>query len=43
MNHAMLGRGFLNLWLDLALLAVFLVIFLIPAARLQHRARGLGY
>jgi len=43
MNHAMLGRGFLNPWLDLALLPLLLVAFLIPAARLHHRARVLGY
>lgn len=43
MNHAVLGQGFLNPWLDLALLPILLVIFLIPAARLHHRARVLGY
>ena len=43
MNHAVLGRGFLNPWLDLVLLPVLLVVFLIPAARLHHRARVLGY
>ena len=43
MNHAILGQGFLNPWLDLALLPVLLVVFLIPAARLHHRARVLGY
>ena len=43
MNHAVLGRGFLNPALDLALLPVLLVLFLIPAARLHHRARVLGY
>ncbi len=43
MNHAILGRGFLNPWLDLALLPLLVVIFLIPAARLHHRARVLGY
>ncbi len=43
MNHAVLGRGFLNVWLDLALLPILLVVFLIPAARLHHRGRVLGY
>ena len=43
MNHAILGRGFLNPWLDLALLPVLVIVFLIPAARLHHRARVLGY
>jgi len=43
MNHAVLGQGFLNPWLDLALLPALLVVFLIPAARLHHRSRVLGY
>jgi ABC-2 type transport system permease protein len=43
MNHAVLGQGFLNLWLDLALLPALLVVFLIPAAQLHHRSRVLGY
>ncbi|MFW6136055.1 MAG: ABC transporter permease [Chloroflexota bacterium] len=43
MNHAVLGQGFLNPWLDLILLLILLVIFLVPAARLHHRARVLGY
>jgi ABC-2 type transport system permease protein len=43
MNHAVLGQGFLNPWLDLIVLPVLLVAFLIPAARLHHRGRVLGY
>lgn len=43
MNHAVLGAGFLNPWLDLFLLPLLLVLFLIPAARLHQRARVLGY
>jgi ABC-2 type transport system permease protein len=43
MNHAVLGVGTLNLWLDLSLLPLLLVIFLIPAAWLHHRSRVLGY
>ncbi len=43
MNHAVLGQGFLNPWLDLILLPILLVVFLVPAARLHHRARVLGY
>lgn len=43
MNHAVLGVGTLNRWLDLALLPLLLVIFLIPAAWLHHRSRVLGY
>lgn len=42
-NHAVLGQGFLNPWLDLLLLPVLLVLFLIPAAWLHQRARVLGY
>jgi ABC-2 type transport system permease protein len=43
MNHAVLGRGHLSPWLDLALLPLLLVAFLIPAARLHHRSRVLGF
>lgn len=43
MNHAVLGAGYLNHWLDLSLLPVLLFIFLIPAARLHQRSRVLGY
>ena len=43
MNHAVLGSGHMALWLDLAVLPVLLVAFLIPAARLHHRSRVLGY
>jgi ABC-2 type transport system permease protein len=43
MNHAVLGIGYLDPWLDLALLPVLLLLFLIPAARLHHRSRVLGY
>lgn len=43
MNHAVLGVGTLNRWLDLALLPLLLVIFLIPAAWLHRRSRVLGH
>ncbi len=43
MNHAVLGAGYLNRWLDLALLPVLLFLFMIPAAWLHHRGRVLGY
>ncbi len=43
LNHAVLGQGFLNPWLDLLLLPLLLVVFLIPAAWLHQRARVLGY
>jgi len=42
LNHAVLGSGYLPVWLDLALLPVLLVCLLIPAARLHHRSRVLG-
>jgi len=40
---AVSGAGYLNRWLDLGLLLVLLIVFLIPAARLHHRSRVLGY
>jgi ABC-2 type transport system permease protein len=43
MNHTVLGKGFLNPWIDLAILPLLLILFLIPAARLHHRSRVLGY
>lgn len=43
MNHAVLGTAYLNRWLDLALLVALLIVFLIPAAKLHHRSRVLGY
>jgi ABC-2 type transport system permease protein len=43
MNHAVLGQGFLNPWLDLAVLPLLVALFLIPAVRLHHRSRVLGY
>ena len=42
-NHAVLGAGYLNRWLDLGVLVVLLIVFLIPAARLHQRSRVLGY
>jgi len=43
MNHAVLGNGYLNPRLDLALLLMLLFVFLVPAAWLHHRSRVLGY
>jgi ABC-2 type transport system permease protein len=43
MNRAVLGVGYLNRWLGLALLPLLLVLFLVVAARLHHRSRVLGY
>lgn len=42
MNHAVLGRGYLPVWLDVALLPVLLVGLLVLAARLHRRSRVLG-
>lgn len=42
-NHAVLGAGYLNRWLDLGVLVVLVIVFLIPAARLHQRSRVLGY
>jgi len=42
MNHAVLGTGDLNPWLDLALLPVVLLVFLVLAARMHHRSLVLG-
>ena len=43
MNHAVLGTGYIDYWLDIALLPVLLVVFLVISARLHHRSRVLGY
>jgi ABC-2 type transport system permease protein len=43
MNHAVLGKGLLNPWLDLGVLLLSGVLFLVPSIRLHHRSRRLGY
>jgi len=43
MNHAVLGVGLLNPWLDLAVLLVTGVLFLLPSIGMHHRSRKLGY
>jgi hypothetical protein len=43
MNHAVLGAGELNLWLDLGILFLSGILFLIPSIRLHKRGRILGY
>ncbi len=43
MNHAVLGMGELNLWLDIAILFLSGVIFLLPSIQLHKRGRVLGY
>lgn len=42
-NHAVLGSGYLNPWMDLGLLPLLFVLFLLPAAWLHRRSRVLGY
>lgn len=42
MNHAVLGSGLLDAWLDLAMLALSGVLFLLPSIKMHQRARVLG-
>jgi ABC-2 type transport system permease protein len=43
MNYAVLGKGLINPWLDLAVLLLTTVLFLLPSYKLHQRARVLGY
>ncbi len=43
MNHAVLGVGLLNPWLDMAVLLVSGVLFLIPSVLMHLRSKRLGY
>ncbi len=43
MNHAVLGVGLLNPWLDIAVLLVSGVLFLIPSVLMHLRSKRLGY
>jgi len=43
MNHAVLGTGELNLWLNLSVLFLSGIIFLLPSIKLHQRGRVLGY
>ena len=43
MNHAVLGMGLLNPWLDLAVLMLTGVVFLLPSIKMHQRSRKLGY
>lgn len=43
MNHAVLGQGLINQWLDLTVLAVSAGVLLLPSIRLHRRARVLGH
>jgi len=42
MNHAVLGNGLLNPWLDLAVLFLSGVLFLLPSIKMHQRAQILG-
>lgn len=41
-NHAVLGSGAINPWLDLTMLALSGLLFLIPSVKMHQRARALG-
>jgi len=43
MNHAVLGMGLLNPWLDLAVLLSSGILFMVPPVWMHRRARRLGY
>jgi len=43
MNHAVLGVGLLNRWLDIVVLLVSGMLFLLPSIWLHHHSRKLGY
>jgi ABC-2 type transport system permease protein len=43
MNHALLGAGLLNPWLDLAALLTSCVFFVVLSVWMHRRGRRLGY
>jgi ABC-2 type transport system permease protein len=43
LNHAVLGMGLLNSWLNLALLLLMGILFLLPSVKMHQRSRRLGY
>jgi ABC-2 type transport system permease protein len=43
MNHAVLGMGLLNPWLDLIVLLLSGILFLVLSLRMHRRGRALGY
>jgi len=43
MNHAVVGRGLLSPWLDLAVLLASGLLFLLPSILMHRRSRRLGY
>jgi ABC-2 type transport system permease protein len=43
MNHAVMGVGLLNPWLDMAVLLVSGILFLLPSVKMHLRSKRLGY
>ena len=43
MNHAVLGAGLLNPWLDMAVLLLSGVLFLLPSLLMHRPSRRFGY
>jgi ABC-2 type transport system permease protein len=43
MNHAMMGKGIINLWLDLFVLLLSGILLLMPSIWMHRRSRRLGY
>ena len=42
MNHAVVGSGLINPWVDIAVLAVTAILFLLPSLQMHHKARVKG-
>ena len=42
MNHAVIGSGLINPWVDILILLLSAVLFLLPSIRMHHRARVKG-
>jgi ABC-2 type transport system permease protein len=43
MNHAVIGTGQINLWLDLVVVTMCIGVFLVPSIWMHRRSRRLGY
>jgi ABC-type multidrug transport system permease subunit len=42
MNHAVIGEGLLNPWIDMTVLLGSAILFLIPSIKMHHRAKIKG-
>lgn len=42
MNHAVVGSGLINPWIDIAVLIATSIIFLLPSLRMHHQAKVKG-